>query len=180
MLKYFMLIIISIVFTSFGEDFNIFENNRAEKMKLYYTLKHHKLRVKAGATFQGSKADVTNSLAYNYFFNKKIASLVEIGNIYNGGDFDDMVEVNAGITYRITKRTQDLVFLGDLGISLNRYLETKNTFSVNHIFAGLNCEYTWNNGFGFDISLQGYMPFIFSVDENIIIKSSIAFIYQFN
>ena len=179
MLKYLIVIVLSIVFTSMAEDFNIFENNVAEKQRLYNTLKPHKFRLNSGGFFQGSESFATSSLTYNYFFNKKIASLVEFGSIFEDADIDQLLEVNAGITYRITRRTLDLVFLGDLGLSYNKYLVTNNDHSVNHGFAGLTCEYVWDNGFGVDLSLRGYMPFKFSVDEDIIIKTGVSFVYQF-
>lgn len=173
------MLLISIVFTSYGEDFDLFENKTKENIRLYNTLKPHKFRVQSGGMFQGSEIYGYTSFSYNYFYKKKFALMFGLSSRLDSGDIDDLMEIKGGLTYRFTKRTQDLVFLGDLGVSANKYLETNSDFSLNHGFVGLSCEYTWKNGLGVDITTNAYMPFKFSVDENIIIQTGVTFIYQF-
>ncbi|MBN1969133.1 MAG: hypothetical protein JXR48_08025 [Candidatus Delongbacteria bacterium] len=171
-----MILLISLIVVK-ADEFEVFKEKK-EDQKIYNNLKQNKFKIAPTFYFQGSEKNIGASFEYNYLFNKKIGTLFELA-YRDFGSTKENFDINAGISYRFTRRTQSTVFFGEAGISFNKYLETQDDLGFHHAFGGIIAEYTFDNGFGVDIGARAYMPFDYSVDADMIIRYRVNFIYQF-
>ncbi len=154
-----LTLLISLPNSLFSEDFDLFETEEVENPEMFTFYQKNVIKsTYAIFPFDSKKG----GLSYEYFFKKKIAGFLE--GLYHFGDLEEgienelqnRIELNLGVTYRITKRVKDLMFLATAGLSLDN---STNTFTVNQLFGRFDIQYIFDNGFGVAYSLRGRMPF---------------------
>ena len=164
----------------FSEDFDLFDTEEVENPEMYTFFQRNVVK----STYAIFPFDATKGgLSYEYFFKKKFAGFIE--GMYHFGDLDESfednlesrVEINFGITYRITKRVKDLMFLATAGLSMDN---STNTFNINQLFGRFDIQYIFDNGFGVAYSLRARMPFnLTEGNSHIEDNHMISFLYQF-
>ena len=154
-----ILTLLSLPNFAFTEDFDLFETKEAENPEMFTFYQRNVIK----SSYVIFPFDTKKGgLSYEYFFKKKFAGFAEC--LYHFGDlgddidneFKNRVELNLGLTYRITKRVKDLMFLATAGFSIDNYTDT---FTINHLFGRFDIQYIFDNGFGVAYSLRGRMPF---------------------
>ena len=175
-----ILFALSIPGSIYSEDFDLFETEEVENPEMFTF--HQKNVIKSTYAifpFDSQKA----GLSYEYFFKKKFASFFE--GMYHFGDLDEDIEnslknrleLNIGLTYRITKRVKDLIFLATAAISLDN---STNTFTINHLYGRFDIQYIFDNGFGVAYSLNARMPLEVTIGNSHIEDNHfISILYQF-
>jgi len=182
--KIFILVLFTLLISLpnhlYSEDFDLFETEEVENPKMFTFYQRNVIKTTyAIFPFDSKKG----GLSYEYFFKKKIAGFFE--GLYHFGELDEeidddlknRIELNLGVTYRITKRVKDLMFLATAGLSLDN---STNTFTVNQLFGRLDIQYIFDNGFGVAYSLRGRMPFRLTEENNHIEDNHlISVLFQF-